>query len=152
MQRYVVEWHKEGEVLEKSADWYWVLGIVACAGIIIAFLFDNILLATIFGLGAVVILLLVQHGPEDTRCRLTHKDITVNDTVYALRDLNAYHIDEKHGELVLRFATGQLLMPIVVVHIPEDYLDEIDAHFRAVVPREHIDEALSHRLLEIFGI
>lgn len=43
-------------------------------------------------------------------------------------------------------------MPVVVVHIPEDYLDEIDAHFRAVVPREHIDEALSHRLLEIFGI
>ena len=152
MQRYVVEWHKEADVEKKSADWYWILGIVACAGIITSFLFANLLLATIIGLGAIIIMLLVHMGPNDTVCHLSHKEIRVNDSVYALRDLEAYHIDEKDGELVLRFRTGQFLLPLVMVHIPEEYVDQIDAHFRAVVPFEHIDEGLSYRVLEIFGI
>lgn len=152
MQRYVVEWHKEADANEKSADWYWVLGIIACAGIVVSFLFGNLLLATIIGLGAIIMMLLTHMEPTDTVCRLTHTDIAVNDTTYSLHDLEAYHIDEKDGELVLRFKTGQFLLPMVIVHIPEEYAEDIDAHFRAVVPAERIEEGLSHRVLEIFGI
>ena len=152
MQRYTVEWHHEAEKGEKSPDWYWVFGIVACAAVVIAFLFDNLLLATIFGLGAIVIMLLTRAEQNDTKCRLTHQDIVVNDTTYQLHDLEGYHIDEKHGAPVLRFRTGEFLMPVVIVHIPEEYMEEIDMLMRAVVPSKRIDESFSHRALEIFGI
>jgi hypothetical protein len=152
MHPYVLEWHRPADEVNKSPDWYWALGIIACAGIIVAFLFDNVLLATIFGLGAIVVLLITRLEPQDTVCRLDHKDITINDTVYSLHDLDGYHIDEKNGELVLRFLTGEFLMPVVVVHIPDEYLEEIDLMMRSVVPRKRINDTFTHQVLEIFGI
>jgi hypothetical protein len=152
MERYVVEWHKEGESKVKSTDWYWVLGIAACAGIVIAFLFENLLLATIIGLGSIILMLLTRMEEGDMVCAINHREITVNDTTYPLHDIDAYHIDEKDGEPVLRFRTGELLMPVVAVHIPEDYITEIDYLMGSVVPQKRIEESLSHRVLEIFGI
>ncbi len=152
MERYVVEWHQESEPKTKSTDWYWILGIVACAGIVIAFLFENLLLATIIGLGAIVLMLLTRMEEGNTVCVLTHREITVNDTTYPLHDLEGYHIDDKDGEPVLRFRTGELLMPIVALHIPDEYVTEIDYLMGGVVPQKRIEEGLSHRVLEIFGI
>ena len=152
MHRYAIEWTRRHEPEPKSPDWYWVVGIVATAGIIIAFLFENLLLATIVGLGAVLLMLLSRTGPQEVSCRVDHQDFLVNDTVYPLHDMEAYHIDHKHGELVLRFRTNDILMPVVVVHIPEEYLEEIDLLMRSVVPRERVDETMTHRVLEIFGI
>lgn len=151
MERYALEWSREAPPQERSADWYWIVGIMAVALIVVAFLMNNILLATIIGLSAVVMMLLAHMGPEDTQCQLTHRDLAINDTVYPLRDLEAYHIDEKDGELVLRFKTGHFFVPLVVVHVPEEYADEIDEVLASVVPKEHFEEGVSHRVLEIFG-
>ncbi len=152
MERFEVEWHKEADSKAKSPDWYWVLGIVACAGIVIAFLFENLLLATIIGLGSIILMLLTRMEDNDMICSLNHREITVNDTTYSLHDIDAYHIDDKDGEPVLRFRTGELLMPVVAVHIPEEYIPEIDYLMGSVVPQKRIKESLSHRALEIFGI
>jgi hypothetical protein len=152
MERYIVEWHREAEQNDKSSDWYWVLGIVACAAIVVSFLFGNLLLATICGLGAIVIMMLTRVQPKGVRCSLTAHEFVVNDTIYPLHELDAYHIDEKYGEPVLRVRTNELFMPVVVVHIPADYIHEIDLLLRAIVPAEHVEESLSHKVLEIFGI
>lgn len=151
MHNYAVEWRRENEKRHKSADWYWVLGIIATAGIIVAFLLNNVLFAAIIGLSAVIMMMMARSEPHETVCRLSHRELTINDTSYPLRGMDAYHIDEKDGELVLRFSTDRILAPLVIVHIPDEHADTIDMIFATSVPAEHLDETLSHRLLEIFG-
>ncbi len=151
MDAYEVEWRRENTNRQKSADWYWVLAILACAGIIVSFLIGNLLLATIIGLSAVIMMLLAHAEPHETVCRLDHRHLQINDMTYRLRDMQAYHIDEKDGELVMRFKTEHILLPVVIVHIPLEHAETIDMIMGSSVPAEYIDEELSHRLLEIFG-
>ena len=151
MNKFELEWVREQVKEKKSADWHWILGILACAGIVVAFLLGNLLFASIIGLSAVVMLLLAHAPARDTEVRLTHRDILINDRTYQLREIEAYHIDEKNGEYVLRFLTGHFFLPLVIVYIPHEHVDDINAIFGSTVPADHIEEDLSHRLLEIFG-
>lgn len=151
MNDYEVKWSRENDKRNKSADWYWVLGIMATAGIVVAFLLNNVLFAAIIGLSAVLMMMMARAEPHETVCHLTHRELLINDTVYPLRAMEAYHIDEKDGELVLRFSTERILAPLVVVHIPLEHAETIDLILGSAVPSEHLDETLSHRLLEIFG-
>jgi hypothetical protein len=151
MDIYDVEWTRENPARTKSSDWYWSLGILATAGIVVAFFLNNLLFATIIGLSAVVLMMLARAEPPRTMCRLTHRELMVNDSSYPFQEMDAYHIDEKNGELVLRVATNRLLMPVLIVHIPLEHAETIDMLLGSKVPTRHIDETASHRLLEIFG-
>lgn len=151
MDSYEVEWVRENKNRNKSADWYWILAIFACAGIIISFLLDNILLATIVGLSAVVMMMLARAEPHETKCRLTPRELRINDTAYPLRHMSAYHIDEKEGELVLRFTTDRILLPLVAVYIPLEHAERIDMIMGSTVPTEHLEEEFSHKVLDILG-
>jgi hypothetical protein len=61
----IYEWEgREYSFEEKGADWYWALGILATAAVIVCILFSNILLALVLAAGAASIALAAMRRPR----------------------------------------------------------------------------------------
>src|SRR3989344_5883253 len=81
------EWHgREYDFQEKSADWYWALGIIATAAIVASILFGNILLAIVIVAGAISLALASAKRPKVHRFALTEEGLVID------RDLFPYDI------------------------------------------------------------
>ncbi len=137
---------------EKTQDWFWVLGILALALIIVFILFDNILLAIVIGLGALFIGLLANKPPRMIQFAVTTRGIRVDDTLYPYATLEAYHIDEEDPRgPILFIRSDRLFMPLIVMPLPEEYTDKIDDLLCTRLHEERLEEPLAHKLLDFFG-
>ena len=42
-------------------------------------------------------------------------------------------------------------MPLIIMPIPEDHIDDIESIIESRLPEEHLEEPLAHKILEFFG-
>jgi hypothetical protein len=81
------------------------------------------------------------------------RGIRTGDSFYPYTTLESFCIDSdhRHGPHLL-VKSKQLLMPLIIMPIPEEYLEEIDAIIAPRLHDEHLEEPLSQRILEAVGI
>ena len=78
-----IVWHVHThEHKERSADWYWALGLVALMGAAISLYLSNILFAAIIVLGALSIGVLAVRGPREHQVQIDGRGINVDGTLY----------------------------------------------------------------------
>lgn len=138
---------------EKGGDWYWILGILALALAIAAFFFGNFLLALLILVGAFTIALVAAKQPEVIECAVTARGVRIGSDIHTYASLAAYAIDDTHyagPHLLLR--SKKLYSPVIVVPIPEEYVDEIEDILIERLAEEDLEEPLVHRLMDIFGV
>lgn len=67
---------------EKSADWYWALGIIAIAAIVASVVFKNILLAFVIAAAAIAVALHAAKRPRVHRFAITEEGLHVDQFMY----------------------------------------------------------------------
>jgi len=98
----VVEWEAdEYEEKERSADWFWALGVIAIFGVILSFIFGNLLLALIIAIAAFAIYLYENRPPQKMNVRLTPKGIQIGKDLYPYERASYFWVDEKRKGLPL---------------------------------------------------
>lgn len=148
-----VEWEAaEFEPNEKGSDWYWALGIVAIAGAVAAIVLGNTLFGVVILLGASTMLLFAGREPNVVHFGITQRGVRIGNKLYPYSTLKAYYIDEEHAHgPQLLVESERMFMPILVLPIPEEHLDDIDDILATRLPEEHLEEPLAEKILEFFG-
>jgi hypothetical protein len=140
--------HNHGE---KSADWYWSLGIIALTIALLCILFGNILLAIFVVLAAFTMGLHAHKEPKLITIELNSRGILVDSTLYAYSALESFWIEEHDNPPNIIIQSKKHLMPYVVLPInhlsPDDVRDYLLLHLKEV---EH-HESLGHKALEYLG-
>jgi hypothetical protein len=137
---------------EKSSDWYWALGIVAIAAAAAVVVFGNTLFAVVILLGASTMIIVAHREPKMMEFAVTMRGIRVGSELLPYTTLESFYIDEENPngpQLLVK--SKRLFMPLIILPIPEEHTDDIDDLISSRLPEEHLEEPLSHRMLEFFG-
>jgi hypothetical protein len=136
----LLEWEgREYDHNPKSADWYWVLGIVAVASTVAAILFGNYLLAALVVIAAVALALHASKVPRLHRFRLVEEGIMIGEDVHTFDRMMSFSVlEDVKGELppMLSIKTESWLSPHLIIP-----LDGVDADAIYEYFLNHVDEA-----------
>ncbi len=147
--------HDEHVHKEKTADWFWSVGIVAVGGIFLSIFFKNYLFALIILLFVITSFSLVKRHPKYLTFEISRKGVRAGNVLYPYSILESFWvIDEEENEddkIILR--SRKPLSPFIILPYdstvvnPEllrdyllDYLDE-----------EELAEPLHQIIMEWFG-
>lgn len=137
---------------EKKSDWYFALGIIVVACAVGALLLGNSLFALLSLVAGLALALAAGKRPAIVPFAVTVRGIRAGDGLYPFGTLNSYHIDEEdpRGPQLLVHAKGKFTS-LLVIPIPEEYIDDIEDIMKTRLPAEHLEEPLFMKILELFG-
>ncbi|HYD93001.1 MAG TPA: hypothetical protein VEB18_00900 [Candidatus Paceibacterota bacterium] len=146
---------REYQFEEKTADWYWALGIIATAAAIASVLFGNILLALVIAAAAVSVALVASRGSRMHRFAIFENGVAIDDHFYPFEIMLHFSVLEYVDETLppslsiktRRFLTPHFLIPIVG-HDPVEIYEFISQH----LPEGNHHESPMDRLVELFRI
>ncbi|MBA3789197.1 hypothetical protein H0X32_02260 [Patescibacteria group bacterium] len=149
----IFEWHgKEYTSEEKGADWYWALGIIAVALIIVCVLFNNLLLALVVAAAAIAIALQAAKRPRIHRFAIMENGIIIDTRLYPYENMLHFSVFEYIDETIppaLSIKTNHVLSSHLLIPIigydPIEVYDYISFH----LPEGKHDESPIDRLIEL---
>ena len=139
----ILEWEgREHDYNPKSADWYWVLGIIATALAIALVLFSNYLLAVLVVVAAAALALHAAKHPSLHRFRLVEQGLYVGDELHPFgRMLSFSVLEDIEGEFppILSIKNESWFSPHLLVPLAGVDADAVYAYFL-----QHVDENEHH--------
>lgn len=138
--------------IEKTPDWYWMLGIIAFASAVASIIFDNALFGIVIILGALTMVLVSKREPRVIQFEVGARGVRIEDVLYPYATLESYFLDENNvvnPQLILK--SKKLLMMLLIIPIPVEHISHIESIVNARLPEEHLEEPFAHKLLEYFG-
>jgi len=138
--------------VEKGNDWFLALAIIVIALVVVAILFDNVLFALMIGLAGGVLAVSAAKRPAIVPYAVSVRGVKVEDELFPFPVLTSYHIDEDdpRGPQLL-ISTKRRFDPLLVLPIPIDHVDGIEAILKERLPEEELHEPLFLKILELFG-
>ncbi len=138
--------------VERGSDWFWILGIIAVCGAVAAFFFGNYLFSLVILLSAGVMALRVVKPPRVVPFMVGKRGIRAGERLFPYGALESFCIDEEdeRGPQLL-VKSNRLHMPLIVMPIPEEHLEDIESLLRERLPEEELHEPLGNKLLEWLG-
>jgi len=137
---------------DKGGDWFWVLGIVTIAITVTAILLGNTLFGILIFIAGLVTALHARQEPKVVPFSVTQRGLRIDDKIYPYSKLESFFIDEEDPlgpQLLVK--SEKLFMPLLLLPLPEEYLDEIEDILASRLPEEHLEEPLATKILEFFG-
>lgn len=135
----LVAWEgREYDHTPKSADWYWVLGIVSVAGVIALTLFGEYLIAFLIAVAAAVIALHTKKPPPMHQFRLVDQGLVIGDELYPFERMISFSVlEDIEQELppLLSIKNESWLSPHLMIP-----LDGVDADLVYAAFLQHVDE------------
>ena len=133
---------------ERSADWYWALGIITLVAAGACVWFGNALFAAILVLGAGSIGILAARGPREHNVRIDGRGISIDGTMHLYRDIHTFWVDHSE-EPRLYLTTSSLIMPRL--SLPLEGRAQGD-QIRSMLHRFVKEEEQEPRFSEIFTV
>jgi hypothetical protein len=146
---------KEYEYDEKTADWYWALGILATAAVLACILLGDFLLAVLIIVATVTIALQSAKRSVIHRFALLDSELMINNESYPYANMHSFSILEYIDETLppsLSIKTSSLLTPHLV--IPLIGVDPVAVHEFLSQHIEHIyhHETFLDRVVEFLRL
>lgn len=137
---------------EKGGDWFLALAIIMVALAIAAVLFGDTLFALLIGVAGGALAVSAAKRPSVIPFAITVRGIRIDDRLYPYTTLRAYHIDEEdeNGPQLL-VLTKKRFMPLLVLPLPAQYIDDVEDILRDKIAEKFLEEPLFMKLLEKFG-
>lgn len=140
MKNAAFEWEGvEYEHREKSADWYWAVGIIATAATIAAVLFANYLLALVIIAAAVALALHAAKKPPLHKFSLTDEGLVIGHELHPYGRMRSFaileYIDNADAAPMLSLKTEHWLAPHLLIP-----LNDVDADAVYDYLLERVDE------------
>ncbi len=152
--RHILRWSAyEHEHVERSADWFWALGIVAVSVALTSILFSNILFAILIIVAAYTIGIIARTPPELVEFELSDRGIRVGDALHRYDEIISFWVEDELGkEPLLLVDTIKFMSPNLIIPI-----EGIDPHLVRTFLQERVEEVpmkepVSHKILEFLGI
>ncbi|NOY35572.1 MAG: hypothetical protein GXP44_01470 [bacterium] len=148
-----IEWEAaEYEHREKTADWFWAVGIITLAAVVSAFLLENFLLAILSGLIGFSISLYGAKKPATVKFKIGSRGVQIGGKLYDYENLNSFWIDydpPRRKELILE--SKKTFMPHINIMLEDTDPEEVREYLSQFVKEEKIEESWASTISRILG-
>ena len=138
--------------VEKGNDWFFALGIIVFSLVVVAIFLNNVLLALLIGLAGGALAVSAAQRPLIIPFAVTVRGIKIDNKIYPYSVLESYYIDEEdyRGPQLL-VKSSKKIMPLLILPLPVDYIDDIEDILKERLEEEHLEEPFLMKVLELFG-
>jgi hypothetical protein len=149
----IIEWDApEHYHYERSPDWYWAVGIIACTGTALAFIFGNVIFGILIIVATTTVFLFSKNTPRILHYEINDRGVVIHDTLYPFLTLDSFWIDTLHPEPKILLKSHKFFMPYISVIIEDvDPEDVRSVLLNYIAETEHI-EPFTQKLLERLGM
>lgn len=157
MPRGVI-WQWEGHDYtfeEKGADWYWALGIIATAVVIVCILFGNLILALVAFAAAAALALEAARAPRSHFFAVTERGVVIDQNLYPYESMLSFSVLEYADETMppsLSIKTKHFLAPHLLIPIIGHDPVEIYDFFLRLVPEGRHHESIFDHLIALLRL
>lgn len=139
--------------VEKGNDWFFALAIIIVAMVVAAILFYNVLFALLIGLAGGALAVSAAKRPSIVPYSVSVRGVKIEDRLHPFSTLDSYYIDEDnpHGPQLL-IKSNKKLMPLLVMSIPKENIDDIETILKEKLQEEELNESLLIKVLELLGV
>ena len=136
---------------EKTADWYWIVGIITVSIALISIILSNIIFAILIIVSSFTLSLFASKKPETVEVEINLSGVTFGKTHYPYANLDSFWIERREHTPKIILKSKKMLMPFIIIFIedvPEEKVREI--LLQHLPEEEHIEPFLE-KLLIYFG-
>lgn len=150
---FKLEWEAhEYEHRERASDWFWAVGIVSLALVLVAVILGNAILGILIALAAFTLALFAKRKPSTLKVVVDERGITRNNIRYPFSTLRSFWIDTDHSHKKIILRSEKTFMPLVIIPLGEDVgVDELHENLSQFLEEEFHTLPLIERLLERLG-
>ncbi len=148
MKEIFLEWQSpEHRFDRKSADWYWILGILCAGSSFLAFYFDNYPFGVFIIIAGITVGFLSYKETRVSNIQVTKKGIIFGNKLYPWSSYSMFWIEEEHmhGTHILMHPVSQIL-PLINIPVSEEIdpenLREVLSLF---LQEEYLQESIFHK-------
>ena len=144
----------EYDYKEKTADWFWAIGIITICLAIISIIYDDALFAVFMAIAGFAVMVTARKKPREVYFEINTKGIIVDGTLYPYGKLKAFWIEEsKFSASKLLIKSEKFITPIMVVPIETDVSDasSVRAFLLSFLPEEKMLQPFSHAFMNYLG-
>ena len=127
---------------EKSAPWFWVLGIMSLAMIIISLIMKNFLFVLIVVLAAFLIYIQAKKHPRKIKIFLTEKGITIEEKNYDWKEFRSFWIFQEPEIKSLSLISKKITQPQIYIPLNEQSPEKIKEVLIKFLPEKEQEESL----------
>jgi len=140
--------------IEKSNDWYWIVGIIGIGATILAIYFNNILFALLILIGIFSIIVHTQMEPRMQKYEINRKGVAIGETLYPYSTLESFWVIDEDGwdrDRIL-IKSKKTFMQLIVIPTGEDTIpDELRDYLLEYLDEEHMEEGFIDKLSILMG-
>ena len=143
----------EYEFKEKRKDWYWIVGTVALALIVLAVILQNYLFAFLIAIGAFLMIHLAAKEPLSLPVEISEHGIKVYNEVYTYDTIFNFWITyNKKNEPLLLLLTDRRVSPVISLTINADIDSmELREYLLNFIEEQEMKQSLTDRIIDIIG-
>jgi len=150
----LVEWTiPEYEQREKSPDWYWGIGIIGVAGVVLSAVFGNFLLAVLIFISGLLLIVFSTKHPEMVAVEISEQGIAVQNKLFPYHNVKSFWIlDRGEGISKIVLNIDRMVNPILSLPVhPEIPLEDLRNVMLEFVIEEEMDEPVGDKISDALG-
>jgi hypothetical protein len=116
------------EHYERSVDWYWIMGIIVLAIVVISIVTRNYLFAFLLVMGSILVVLSLRKEPRDMQIEISERAISINGHIYQYDQIHSFWMyKDLKDKPNLLIHTKRALFPKIVIPLLSD-MDFVELH------------------------
>jgi hypothetical protein len=136
---------------EKTADWYWIVGIVTISIALIAIILNNIIFAILIIVASFTLSLFASKKPNLITVKMDAGGITVGNTHYTYKDLDSFWVETREHIPKILLKPKKAFRHFIVVFIENYHPEDIRTELLKYIPEEEHNEPFLEKLLLYLG-
>jgi hypothetical protein len=143
----------EYEFKEKRKDWYWIVGTVALALIVLAVILQNYLFAFLIAIGAFLMISLAAKKPLSLPVEISEHGVKVFNEAYTYDSIFNFWITyNKKNEPLLLLLTDRRVSPVISLTINADIDSmELREYLLNFIEEQEMKQSLTDRIIDTIG-
>jgi len=149
-----IEWSApEYEHKQHSNDWFWAIGIIALAALILAIWFKNYVFAIFILLSGVSLFMFSVRNPKDIQFIIEKKGVGMGRDFFPWKDLKSFNInnDDNNDYAKLFLETKKHFLPIYTLPLPKEKIEQVKESLLKMIPSSEVRESQTMSIAEKLG-
>lgn len=148
----LIAWHApEHMYVEKHRDWYWAVGLITIALVVIALLFGQVITSLFILVAAFALTIHAARQPRTIYCEINDRGIIHDTIMYPFVGLESFWIPHDHFPPKIILKSRKTFSPYIVIYIDEIDPEEIRAVLLGYLTETEHHEPMMKHLLEWLG-
>src|SRR3989344_7467453 len=138
-----VEYHHT----EKTADWYWIVGIITVSIALISIILNNIIFAILIIVSSFTLSLFASKKPETVVVEINASGVTFGKTHYPYKNLDSFWVETREIQPKIILKSKKLFMPFIIIFIEDIPHEKVRETLLRHLPEEEHVEPFLEKLL-----